>query len=159
KGRTVWEREPNGRAIGHNGCCLHLPNLLTKECAVSEHPDDRMPKELVPEFNAINWAIVQLQGQWMLYRCFLKPEHLELMNKTARDAFRLIAVAVRNEITMAHGRLLDPPESYVKDEGLVPNLSLTHLVKVISPRCPSEVASRLEDMLNDAKAHCKPMLK
>src|SRR5262249_54285131 len=100
-----------------------------------------MPKELIPEFDAINQAVVQLHGQWKLYTSLRKSEHLALMKDTVPGAFGLIMVALRNEITMAHGRLLDPPETRVGGEGLVPNLSLPHLVKTVSAHCSPDIAS------------------
>src|SRR5262249_44348309 len=94
-----------------------------------------------------------------LYTSLRKSEHLALMKDTVPGAFGLIMVALRNEITMAHGRLLDPPETRVGGEGLVPNLSLPHLVKTVSAHCSPDIASCFDNKLQEAKAHCEPMLR
>src|SRR5438128_2205216 len=88
----------------------------------------RMPEEVGREFGPIRQAVVQLNALWNLYTSLRKPEHLALIHDTAPDAFGLIMVAVRNEITMAHGRLLDPAATRLGGE-LIPNLSRHRLIE------------------------------
>jgi hypothetical protein len=117
----------------------------------------QMPENVTSEFRAIRQAVLLLFAQWKLYSDLSKPEHRELMRHTSPDAFGLIMIALRNEITMAHGRLFDPAQSRVGKERR-DNLCLARLLELVRPHCPLRVNSSLEEKFREAKAHCRPML-
>jgi hypothetical protein len=117
----------------------------------------KLPGNVASEFRAIHQAVLLLFAQWKLYSDLSKPEHRVLMRHTSPDAFSLIMFALRNEITMAHGRLFDPAKSQVGKERR-DNLCLARLLELIRPHCQVGVSSILEVKLREAKAHCRPML-
>jgi len=114
-----------------------------------------MPKEVATEWNAVWREVLNLHGQWTVYiELFGNEGHVTLMQETLPDVFGLIQTALRHEITMAHGRLLDPPKSMGKD-----NMSVARLLETVKPHCPADLNGRLGKMLEHVRTHCAPMLQ
>jgi hypothetical protein len=126
---------------------------------MSEKTGYRMPADVVPEWNAIWREVLNLHGQWKLYiGLYGNPKHVGLMQETVPDVFGLIQTALRHEITMAHGRLLDPASPRVKGN-MAPNMSLARLIETVKAHCPPDFQDRLAKMLEQVKTHCAPMLQ
>jgi hypothetical protein len=114
-----------------------------------------IPETVLNEWNDLWRKVLQLHGHWKLYiDLYGEEKHLKLMHDTLPDVFGLLQKALRHEIVMAHGRLLDPPRNRHQD-----NMSLSRLVASIRPHCPPAFHTQLEGMLKDAKTHCAKIIK
>jgi hypothetical protein len=117
----------------------------------------KMPAEVAPEFNALRPAVGDLYSTWRMYtELFGNKEYAALINDSDSAAFLILHRALRGDILMAFGRLLDPPDS---KGGKVRNLSLPHLVRIIQPHCDPAFNGRLEEMLKTAEKQCEPLRK
>ncbi len=135
-----------------------LKSAHSKVSPMPDKPEGQMPETVAVEWNAIWPAVCDLHAMWELYAgLYGNKGHARMMNDTLPGVFALIHRALRNEILMGVGRLLDPAESRIKEE-VFPNLSLARLLVIVRPHCPPDVNSRLGKMLKDAKTHCEQLL-
>jgi hypothetical protein len=113
-----------------------------------------LPEPALSEWNALWRDVVNLHGQWKLYiDLYGNQKHVSLMHDMLPDVFGLVQTALRHEITMAHGRLLDPPKSMGKD-----NISFSRFLQTVESHCPAALNEKLKKMLDEVQDHCSPIL-
>jgi len=126
-----------------------------KGLAMSDKTECTMPEDVAHEFAAIRSALCELHCVWRLYsELYGNPQYGELMDEADLGAFWLIHKALRHELLMGIGRLLDPAEN-----GRFSNLSIEHLLNIIDPHCPAAFNTTLRKTFDLAKAHCAPLLE
>jgi hypothetical protein len=113
----------------------------------------KIPSEIVADYNAIKGALGDLLSTWRMYKeLFGNSDYQAIIDEHAALPFNFIHRALRSDILMAFGRLLDRAELNGDK-----NLSLSLLVGLLRPHCETTFLTRLDTMLNTAKEHFKPL--
>src|SRR5260370_9830490 len=116
-------------------------------------PERTLPEDVVLEWNAIRSALCDLHCIWRLYsELYGNEKHRALIDETVPGVFWLIHKALRHELLMGLGRLLDLAETPIK-KVVLPNLSFEYLLQIVDPHCPPAFNLKLRTMLDDTKAH------
>jgi hypothetical protein len=113
-----------------------------------------MPADVIPVWDHIWGTVAELHRFWRFHVDLCgNAQHVALMQEILLGPLVLIRKAVLSHITMGVGRLLDRPKY-----GKRANLSFAHLLESIQPYTPPDFAAKMATMLDDAAAHCEPLL-
>jgi hypothetical protein len=119
----------------------------------SEWPE--FPEAIRHLFADLWQDVAWLHRKWQTYSdLFGAPEKFGVLNDTGRAFFQTVEEALRMDMIMSFGRLLDPPKSMGKD-----NLSIGHLIKELRNHCDASLQESLQQRLDELKEHCKPITK
>jgi hypothetical protein len=113
-----------------------------------------LPDPLKVVFNALNNEISYLHGTWdVFHELFGSEESVDVLNKVAPGAFRLIRETLRNELLLAVCRITDPKQSMGKQ-----NLTVKQLLDVVEKQgVPQDLLKRLNDLEVAIDDHCLPI--
>jgi hypothetical protein len=116
---------------------------------------DKMPDEVLIEWTSIWNSVANLHGMCQAFDSLFGSEsHVKRMQTLLPELFAMIQEGLRAGIVMAHGRLLDPAEIGGKE-----NISFYRLLDTLGGHCESAFVHGLRMQLDEAKAHCEPMLR
>jgi hypothetical protein len=119
-----------------------------------------MPQAISAEWEAIRDAACHLHDVWTLYKDLFGNEEYRRLVKRARleGPFTLIWFALRTEILMGFGRLLDPCESGPLNNPHR-NVSLERLLESVSPYCSPNAHDKLRKAFGVLRDYCSPLDK
>lgn len=94
--------------------------------------------------------VAGLHIKWATYLdLFDQRKNIDLFSATAPGFFRVVEEALRMDMIMSVGRLLDPPQSVGRA-----NLSLSRLVTELNPHCDEGFLALLRAEVEAVRTHC-----
>jgi hypothetical protein len=119
----------------------------------------KLPEPLRKSFDFLWQEIVGLHAEWNVYSdLFGEAKTIEILNRCAPTCFRVINLAIANNIIMTLRRLVDPPESRVGPT-IRQNLSLAGLVQKAKAQCGTERHPPMHLALDEVRTHCRKAMK
>jgi hypothetical protein len=119
-----------------------------------------MPPTIAAEWEAVRDAAGHLHAVWTLYKdLFGNKGYRRLVEKAELEGpFTLIWFALRTEILMGFGRLLDPYESGPRNNPHK-NVSLDRLLRSVSRHCKTNAHDKLRKAFEEFRDYCEPLDK
>ncbi len=130
--------------------------MMTDDDGWSLDPAERQAPGFPPGVNELFEVLWQelcgFSAKWNLYLDLFGTEKTrDVLSDTAPGAFELIESALRNDMTMSLGRMMDPATTGGKQ-----NLSIERLLAVLKSSCPPALHDSWVHKLQEIRAHAAP---